>query len=63
LKISNLEDDTIEIGIAGAGKTIESSTCTAEFIKAILNGYGYSLVNEEVESGTIRMIAKGKRSF
>ncbi|MDG6910237.1 MAG: hypothetical protein JRN08_07690 [Nitrososphaerota archaeon] len=63
MKITNLEDDAVEIGIAGAGKRIESSECSAEFIKAVLNGYGYSVASQEVGVGTIRMLARKKHSF
>lgn len=63
MKISNLDGGEIEIGIAGAGKRIESSECSSEFIKAILNGYGYTVVTEEVGVGTIRIRARKKHSF
>lgn len=63
LKISNLEGSQIEIGIAGAGKRIESSECSSEFIKAVLNGYGYSSVSQEVGTGTIRILARKKHNF
>lgn len=63
LKITNLEKDSIEIGIAGAGKSLETAQCSTEFIKAILNGYGYKVVNEEVGFGTIKILAKEKGLF
>ena len=63
LKIANLEDDSVEIGIAGAGKRIESTECSAEFIKAVLNGYGYSVASQYVGVGTIRNLDRTKHNF
>lgn len=63
LKITHLENGEIEIGIAGAGKKIESTECSAEFIKAVLYGYGYAMASQEVGPGTIRMVARKRHSF
>src|SRR5579863_7506302 len=40
-KINKIDESTIEIGIVGAGRKIESTECSLEFLKSILNGYGY----------------------
>lgn len=60
-KISNLDETTVEIGIVGAGRRIESTECTLEFLKSILNGYGYTMTKNEINVGTIRLWAS-KRS-
>ncbi|MDG6997433.1 MAG: hypothetical protein JRN52_16070 [Nitrososphaerota archaeon] len=60
-KISKLDASTVEIGIVGAGRRIESTECTLEFLKSILNGYGYTVTKSELNVGTIRLWAS-KRS-
>jgi hypothetical protein len=56
-KINKIDESTIEIGIVGAGRKIESTECSLEFLKSILNGYGYSPEKSEVNIGTIRLWA------
>lgn len=56
-KISKLDASTVEIGIVGAGRRIESTECTLEFLKSILNGYGYTVTKNELNVGTIRLWA------
>lgn len=59
-----LEQDnggSVEIGIVGAGRKIESTECTLEFLKSVLNGYGYNITKHEINVGTLRMWA-AKRS-
>ena len=60
-KISKIDASTVEIGIVGAGRRIESTECTLEFLKSILNGYGYTVTKSELNVGTIRLWAS-KRS-
>ncbi|MDG6997888.1 MAG: hypothetical protein JRN15_02105 [Nitrososphaerota archaeon] len=60
-KISNIDGSTVEIGIVGAGRRIESTECTMEFLKSILNGYGYTVTKNEINVGTLRLWAS-KRS-
>ncbi|MDG6906804.1 MAG: hypothetical protein JRN20_13570, partial [Nitrososphaerota archaeon] len=60
-KISRLDGSSVEIGIVGAGRRIESTECTLEFLKSILNGYGYTVTKNEINVGTIRLWAS-KRS-
>jgi hypothetical protein len=55
--ITPRNDNSIEVFIAGAGRRIESTTCTAEFVRAIIEGYQYSIVNEELSIGLIRIVA------
>lgn len=54
--------DVVEIDIVGAGKRTESAECTAEFLKAVLNGYGYVADKQELGIGTIRMWARRRGS-
>jgi hypothetical protein len=54
--ITPKEDGSIEVFIAGAGRRIESTTCTAEFVRAIIEGYQYTILKEDSTVGMIRMI-------
>ena len=62
-KIDRLDESTVEIGIVGAGRRIESTECTSEFLKSILNGYGYSVTKNEINVGTIRLWASKRATF
>jgi hypothetical protein len=55
--LKHAEDGLVEIGIVGAGRRIESTECTVEFLKSVLNGYGYRVTKQEVNVGTIRLSA------
>ena len=57
-KIGNNKDSQVEVGIVGAGKRIETAECSAEFVKAVLNGYGYETLKQELGTGTIRLWAR-----
>lgn len=57
-KIINLNDgNSVEIDIVGAGRKIESTECSLEFVKSIIEGYGYTISKHEMNVGTIRMWA------
>jgi len=56
-KIRNRKDGSVEIGIVGAGRKIESTECSLEFLTSILNGYGYDVAEREVYVGTIKLVA------
>lgn len=56
-EIRKRDGGSVEIAIIGAGKKIESTECSFEFIKAILTGYGYNISSHEVSVGTIRLTA------
>ena len=57
-KVSNNKDSQVEVGIVGAGKKMETAECSAEFVKAVLNGYGYETTKQELGTGTIRIWAR-----
>ena len=57
-KVMTNKDSMIEVGIVGAGKRIETAECSAEFVKAVLNGYGYETTKQELGTGTIRLWAR-----
>ncbi len=62
-KITRLQGgEAVEIGIVGAGRRIESTECTFEFIQSILNGYGYAVTKHEMNVGTIRLWASRRTS-
>lgn len=54
-KVNSNRDGIIEVGIVGAGKRMETAECSAEFVKAVLNGYGYETTKQELGTGTIRI--------
>lgn len=51
-------DSRVNVDVVGAGKAIETTTCSSEFLKAILVGYGYAVTKEELHAGTIRLVAQ-----
>ena len=56
----------LEVDIAGAGRKRESTECTFEFVKAILDGYGYTVTKHEMSVGALRIWVARKeqpRSF
>lgn len=57
------KEGSVEIDIVGAGRKISSTECTFEFLKAILNGYGYSVARQEIGLGTLRIWATQGRSM
>lgn len=59
LKITH-DGDTAEIVVVGAGRRIESTECSFEFLKSILNGYGYTVTKYELNVGTIRLWARAR---
>jgi hypothetical protein len=58
--IRNVRNGTIEVDVVGAGKGIETTECSSEFLKSILNGYGYVVLREEIHAGVIRLWAESK---
>lgn len=57
-----LDDNTAEVNIVGVGKKLESTECCFEFLRAVLNGYGYDVASHELYPGTIRATAKRRSS-
>ena len=56
--LSTVKDGQIQMDVVGAGKGIETTECSAEFLKAILSGYGYVIKKEELHPRTIRLLAE-----
>ena len=56
--ISRLKTGYLELDVVGAGKRLETTECSAEFLKAIIVGYGCAVTKEELHPGTIRMIVE-----
>lgn len=50
-------EGSIRIEIVGAGRKISSTECSFEFLKAILDGFGYSVAKSEIGTGTMRVWA------
>jgi hypothetical protein len=55
--LETMKDGRIRVDVVGAGKTLETTECSAEFLKAILIGYGYAITRAELHPGTIRLLA------
>jgi hypothetical protein len=55
--IVKLKTGLLEVSVVGAGKTLETTECSAEFLKSIVEGYGYAVAKEELHPGTIRFLA------
>lgn len=51
------EGNSVLVNIVGAGRRIETTECSLEFVKALLNGYGYNVSSQELGVGTIRIRA------
>ncbi len=54
--LTRLKTGYLEVDVVGAGKAMSTTECSAEFLKAIIGGYGYAVTKEELHPGTIRMI-------
>jgi hypothetical protein len=57
MEIVKAEGNSVQVSIVGAGRRIETTECSFEFLKALLNGYGYNIVSHELGIGTIRIRA------
>ena len=57
LEMVKTDNNSIEMNIVGAGKKLSSTECSFEFVKAILNGYGYVVSSHDVSVGAIRLRA------
>lgn len=53
-----LKSGAAQVDVVGAGKGMETTECSAEFLKSILVGYGYAITKEELHPGTIRLMAE-----
>lgn len=62
-KVSNNKDGLVEVGIVGSGKKMETTECSAQFVKAVLNGYGYETTKQELGTGTIRLWARKRGAY
>ena len=52
------KDGRVQVDVVGAGKGMETTECSSEFLKSILAGYGYAVLKEELHPGTIRILAE-----
>jgi hypothetical protein len=44
--ITKLKTGLLQVDVVGAGKAIETTECSAEFLKSIITGYGYAITKE-----------------
>jgi hypothetical protein len=56
--LSVLKNGLLQVDVIGAGKAIETTQCSSEFLKSIIGGYGYAVTKEELHPGTIRLLAE-----
>ncbi len=56
--LTNPKPGLVQVDVVGAGKAIETTQCSAEFLKAIIEGYGYAVIKEELHPGTIRLVSE-----
>jgi hypothetical protein len=56
--LRSTKDGRIQLDVVGAGKALQTTECSAEFLKSILAGYGYVVTKEELHPGTIRILAE-----
>ncbi len=56
--ITGAKNGQVQVDVVGAGKAMETTECSAEFLKSIIAGYGYAIVKEELHPGTIRLLAE-----
>jgi hypothetical protein len=52
----------LEMDVVGAGRRLESTECAKEFLTSIVRGYGYSVVRQELTTGTIRLWLTPRRT-
>jgi hypothetical protein len=58
LDLEKINGDSIVLSVVGAGRKFEVTECAFEFVKSILNGYGYAITSHELGVGTIRVEAR-----
>lgn len=51
-------ESSIILSIVGAGRKLEVTECAFEFVKSLLDGYGYPVSARDLGVGTIRVVAK-----
>jgi len=57
--VTKLQDrEGVQVEIIGAGRRLESTECCARLLEAVLNGYGLKTVKEQIDVGTIRVVAQ-----
>jgi len=60
MEVLSLQNGGIKVILVGAGKGIETTECSSEFLKSVLRGYGYEISKEEIHPGIIQMWAEMK---
>lgn len=56
--LTQVKDGLVQVDVVGAGKGMETTQCSSEFLKAVVLGYGYLIKKEELHPGTIRLLAE-----
>lgn len=57
-KLTALQKGVVQVDVVGAGKGMETTECSSEFLKSVLGGYGFSITKSELHPGTIRLLAQ-----
>ena len=53
--LSNGGNGDIHVDVIGTGKTMQATECSNEFLKAVLDGYGYTVLKEDIHPGALRL--------
>jgi hypothetical protein len=61
--LSDGASGNIQVDVVGAGRSMAVVECSCEFLKAVLNGYGYSVTREDLHPGTMRLWGQKKSSI
>ena len=56
--LAMVKEGEVQVDVVGAGKGVETTQCSSEFLKAIVLGYGYGVKTEEIHPGTSRLVAE-----
>ena len=55
--IETIDKNTIRVNVIGAGRKVCSTECSLEFLKELLNGFGWNVTQQEFGVGTIQITA------
>jgi hypothetical protein len=55
IEIKRTGNKSLMVNVVGAGRRFETTECSFEFVRAVLKGYGYSVVSQDLGIGTIRI--------
>src|SRR3990172_6506942 len=57
LELTQQDENTVRFNIIGAGRRMQTTESTLEFIKGVLNAYGYTVTKQELTVGAVSLLA------